>query len=126
MRAGGHEREVRAVCVEHEIVDGGERGEFRFRAAFEFDLGGDVNFIARPSFDGDRAGGCAVDRERAAVAEATRLVARRTARELRRWCRRGRGVRRGSPASLRLRVCAGAKKGKAEQRQKDGTEKSAR
>ena len=110
VRAGGEKREVRTVFVEREIVDGGERGEFFFRAALEFDVGGNVNFVARPRFDGDRAFGRAVDRERAAVAEATRFVARRTAREQGRGGGgRGRRVDGRSPAPLRLRVRADAR-----------------
>ena len=117
VRAGSEEREMRAVFIEHEIVDGGERGEFFFRAAFEFDVGGDVDFIARPRFDGDRAFGRAVDGERAAVAEAPGFVARRGAREHGRGRRSGRRVGGRAPAPLRLRLRADARNETQEQKE---------
>ena len=99
------ERDVRQVFVEREAVDGGEAREVFFRVGVEFDVGGDVEFAARPSFDGDRTVGRAVDGQRVAVSEASCLVARRRARER----GRGDGHRRRSftlHAGLRVRYVA--------------------
>lgn len=92
MRACGKQREVVDVVVDDEAVDGGELRQFIFGVGAHFDVGGDVDFAARPRFDGDGALRRAVESERRAVAEASEFVARRGACEC--W-QRERGRRKG-------------------------------
>ena len=88
MSTGGQNAYVIGVLIGNESVHGCQAIEILRGAAMQFNFGADVDFIALPTFDSNRAGRRADDCYAAAISKAEVLVTRCHARQ--RW--RGRLV----------------------------------
>ena len=79
MSPRGNNPDVIHVLVKHKIIDNGKTIEIRRGGRLQLDGRSNVDFVAIPTFDHNRAGRCSGKSYRAAVLQTRSLVTRRGA-----------------------------------------------